>query len=386
MGEELTKIFCLIGSVTMDVELNAQLAVDQQSDIIKLYRQLGQTYLDADSFKLATYLNVPNLIRQKVLSRKLDRILKELVKEQYSARKMTQNTQSRSVLSLSLQDIDDLDEHSLAETVDQLKSFLFAGHDTTSTLLQWAFYELSRTPRAMEAIRKELDEIFGPDSNPRTVRKLLIERGDELIPKLAYTSAVIKETLRLYPPAATARRTSAGAGCNVKFPSGEIVCLDGPVLYLNSRLVHRDPAVYGETRNSFVPERWLGDTDTSMETNGIVVDEKLSSKDDKKVPASAWRPFERGPRNCIGQELANIEARVILASTLRRYAFTKSGLGATKLDGQGMPTLGKDGQYLLESEMYNVSRMPDIWPPSSFDMMTNVFNRRDKLRHVRSMI
>jgi cytochrome P450 len=69
-------------------------------------------------------------------------------------------------------------------------------------------------------------------------------------------------------------------------------------------MIQRDPDVYGDTADDFVPERWLDDAAS-------------------EIPASAWRAFERGPRNCIGQELAGLESRVVVALVARRYDFVK---------------------------------------------------------------
>jgi len=128
------------------------------------------------------------------------------------------------------------------------------------------------------------------------------------------------------------------------------VCLDGMVLYLCHYGIQRDAAVYGDSANDFVPERWLGDADTSAEAEG-------KAGGEGRVPASAWRPFERGPRNCIGQELANLEARVILASVARRYDFVKVGAGEVRLDDRGEPVLNEKGQYEVKSELFNVSHI-----------------------------
>ena len=74
-----------------------------------------------------------------------------------------------------------------------------------------------------------------------------------------------------------------------------------------------------------------------------------------KVPASAWRPFERGPRSCIGQEFANIEARIIIAYCARRYDFTKVGLGEAVLDVDGHVVRDSKGDLKFKSPLYNVS-------------------------------
>ena len=67
---------------------------------------------------------------------------------------------------------------------------------------------------------------------------------------------------------------------------------------------------------------------------------------------AAWRPFERGPRNCIGQELTNLEARVILVCAARKYQLEKVGVGARVLDEKGNGILDANGVYKLKSEMY----------------------------------
>jgi hypothetical protein len=77
-------------------------------------------------------------------------------------------------------------------------------------------------------------------------------------------------------------------------------------------------------------------------------------RNQKRIPASALRLFERGSRNCTGQELANIEARIVLACVVRRYTWEKVGLGATKLDGDQCPVLGVDRRYVATEGVFNV--------------------------------
>jgi cytochrome P450 len=243
---------------------------------------------------------------------------------------------SRSILSLSLQGIDSLTDDVLAETCDQIKTFLLAGHDTTSTTISWTIYELARTPHALKKVREELDRLFGPGRarDPQAVcNKLLGPDGDSLVNSMTYISAVMKETLRMHSPVGTIRISHPGKRYSVKTSQGDCN-LDGNWVYLNHNLMHYDRNVYGDDVNEFVPERWL---------------------QQDAIPASAWRPFERGPRNCIGQELATIEIRVIIALVAYRYEFTKVGLGELALDGAGKPTLDHKNQYAVKSELYNVS-------------------------------
>ncbi|KAK8092471.1 uncharacterized protein PG998_014956 [Apiospora kogelbergensis] len=115
--------------------------------------------------------------------------------------------------------------------------------------------------------------------------------------------------------------------------------LDGCWIYLNHSLIHRDRSVHRDSFDSFEPERWL--TPSSADA----------------PPASSWRPFERGPRNCIGQELANIEIRFIVALLAKRYEFTKVGAGELFTNQDGRPTLDKKGQFHAKSELHNTIKI-----------------------------
>lgn len=118
--------------------------------------------------------------------------------------------------------------------------------------------------------------------------------------------------------------------------TGEEYLIDGCLVYNCCAVIQRDESVYGDSAKDFIPERWLGEAG-------------------KSIPPSAWRPFERGPRNCIGQDLANLEARVVIALVARRYDFVKIGLGAFVLDEKGLPVIGDDGKVKVTEEMYSVS-------------------------------
>ncbi|KAM5377897.1 hypothetical protein ACJZ2D_004801 [Fusarium nematophilum] len=99
--------------------------------------------------------------------------------EEHQARRS--NSPSRSILSLSFHGIDTLSPKVLDYTCDQLKSFFLTGYDTTSILLAWTFYELSRNPHAQQAVCNELNKLFGSDPNPDIVRSKLYSGGEDLI-------------------------------------------------------------------------------------------------------------------------------------------------------------------------------------------------------------
>jgi len=342
--------FDIIGAVVMDTDADAQHEKDEdRSQLIRLFDELSQTYTGQGT-------NIPWYFRPRLeykritIARQIDGIIKPIVRQKHAELKRS-STKGRTVLDLSLQGIDDLTEDYVSQACDQIKTFLFAGHDTTAILLSWTFYELSRSPRVLKTVRDELDDLFGPDPDPESVvAKLLAPGGEELVGRMPYISAVIKEVLRLRPPAGSARMAPKGSGLMMRMPNGEDACIDNMIIYLCGHLIQRDRNVYGDTADDFVPERWLGDSDTSERTN----DDDDDSKHKKKIAPGAWRPFERGPRNCIGQELANIEARVIIAAIARRYDFTKVGLGELDLSEKGEPVLNEKGQYKVKSEVYQV--------------------------------
>lgn len=178
--------------------------------------------------------------------------------------------------------------------VSQLKIFILAGHDTTASALCYALYLLHGHPDCLQKARAELDQVLGPDL---ATSEQVISEQPQLLNALPYLQAVIKEVLRLFPPVGGIRK--GGPDLFLVHPeSGTRFPTDRWMLFANSTASHRwekncdDP-------HSFKPERWLGD--------------------EPPMPKNAYRPFEHAPRNCIGQELAQVELRAILALVLREF-------------------------------------------------------------------
>jgi cytochrome P450 len=166
---------------------------------------------------------------------------------------------------------------------DEVLTLVLAGHETTANALNWTFFLLSRNPTARERLEQELDQVLG-DRVPSV----------EDLPKLRYTEAVIKESMRLFPPAwVTARNAFEEDEIGgVRIPKGSMVFLSP---YVTQRL-----PIYFENPEGFYPERFL---DPSFE----------------ELPKYAYFPFGGGPRICIGNAFAMMEAKLLLAHVARSF-------------------------------------------------------------------
>ncbi|MCJ1355836.1 MAG: hypothetical protein MMC33_005828, partial [Icmadophila ericetorum] len=181
--------------------------------------------------------------------------------------------------------------------MNQVKLFLFSGHDTTSSSLCYTLYLLSTHPRTLSRVRAEHNEVFGPEPNGAAAR---ITADPYSLNKLPYTTAVIKESLRLYPAASSTR--SGEPGFCITGPDGRKYPTEDCLLWMISHGLHRDPAYWPEP-DSFIPERWL-----------------VESAGDALYPVKgAWRPFEHGPRACIGVELSMIELKIVVVLVARGF-------------------------------------------------------------------
>ncbi|OAP64136.1 hypothetical protein AYL99_00108 [Fonsecaea erecta] len=274
-----------------------------------------------------------------------------------------QTGSQRSITRLALSGLTP-DEALIRNTVSQIKSFLFAGQDTTATLIQWLCFELSKaswspsSAAILEKLVQEHDSVFGKEGGPFNALDILGRTDEEsrkqteaiLGSRLPYTTAFIKETLRCHPPAATARlipelspANPTPTTLNLRTTSGEEkdVEVNGVRIYVCGYLVHMNKAVWGPDATVFRPDRWL--------------DEKYVAS----LPTGAWRPFERGPRNCIGQELAMVEAKVVLCAVARGFQWEKVGYsGKGQKTDTGRPR--GDGKDDKEREVWSVNQVTAV--------------------------
>ena len=174
------------------------------------------------------------------------------------------------------------DELILSESMQ----LLVAGHETSSNALSWLLYLLSSRPDCVDRIRQEFDSVLG--ERP-------LSYSD--VPKFEFTTQVISEALRLYPPFWMVDRMALAddrAG-DVDIPRGSTV-----VVFIYG--VHHSPQ-YWEKPESFDPERF-------------------SKAKEKLHTPFAHLPFGAGPRGCIGGNYAMLQMLMILSVLLRKYDFS----------------------------------------------------------------
>ena len=180
------------------------------------------------------------------------------------------------ILSLLLS-VKDEDGNGLPEQelMDQLLSFVVAGHETTAASLAWAMYELHRSPESFEKLRRELGSL-GPAPSP------------EAIVKLPYLEAVCNEALRRHPPVPVLPRRLVR-----DFTLGKHTLPAGTRVGVCIYLAHHRPETF-EDPFTFRPERFIGRTYTAFEL----------------------MPFGGGARRCLGAAFATFELKIALAAML----------------------------------------------------------------------
>ncbi|KAJ4982701.1 AflN/verA/monooxygenase [Stagonosporopsis vannaccii] len=192
-----------------------------------------------------------------------------------------------------------LDADFKAWATAQIRLFLFAGHDSTAATIVYALYMLSKHPEALAKTRAEHDEVFGGAAD--SAAQVLNDNHNQ-INRLSYTTAVIKETMRLFPPASGMRGGLPGVVLRDK--NGNAFPTEGLNLWIVHGAIQRNPEYWPEP-HSFLPDRWLVEPGHAL-----------------YPPKGGWRPFEFGPRNCIGQSMSMLDLKIALAMTVREFDFS----------------------------------------------------------------
>lgn len=224
------------------------------------------------------WVPLPGHIKYRKAIATCERVIARMIAERRS-----QGAEGRSDFLSRLMQARDVNGNGLSDIQlrDETVTMLLAGHETTALALSWTFYLLGQHAEAQRRLLEEVAEVLGGR-----------DATTEDMESLKFTEAVIQESLRLYPPAWIIGRESLAP-----FKAGGYEFGPQTMVMVSAWVLHRDPKHFDEPE-VFRPERWLTP---------------------KPVPRYAYMPFGGGPRICIGQRFAMIEATLLLATIAQRF-------------------------------------------------------------------
>jgi cytochrome P450 len=171
------------------------------------------------------------------------------------------------------------------QVLDELLTFVAAGHETTAHGLSWMYYLLSQNPQAREQMEAEVDDVLGG----RVPLAADVER-------LPWTKACFEEAMRIFPPVWHVQRVAL---------DDDVICgyaiARGTRVFASIWTTHRDPEIW-ENPAGFDPRRWLGEAP-------------------KQRPRFSYLPFGGGRRICVGQGFAMMNATILAAMIAQRFRF-----------------------------------------------------------------
>ena len=256
-----------------DVTHDAREVGETLDMLLKIASNFGRTVL------LPLWVPTPQNLRAKAGVRRIEKIIYRIIAER---RKSGQDTGDLLSTLLQVRDEDGtrMNDRQLR---DETITLFLAGHETTASTLSWTWWLLAQNPAVEKRFHEELHCVLGGRAPTM----------DDL-PKLTYLGLVLTESLRLYPPAWGMARLAEEEHEILGYP-----VRPGYGVAMAQWVVHRD-ARWFDAPLEFRPERW---------ENGLA----------KRLPRFAYFPFGGGPRQCIGNTFALMEASVVLATIGQKF-------------------------------------------------------------------
>jgi len=211
----------------------------------------------------------------------------QLIVDRQTGRTSSTYQQKNDLLDLLLRAKDDKTGSTLTleEVRDEALSMVVAGHETTSAALTWTLCVLMHLrPHLWKVVAAEVDSVCGSNASPTALQ----------LAQLKVTEAVLFETMRLWPPVPILGR-SVAEGHELSAPGMPSIWLPkGTAIHMSVDVIHRLQEYWGDNAHEFDHTRWLGEHRPN------------------KHPYQ-FMPFSHGPRGCIGQNFALMEAKCLLA-------------------------------------------------------------------------
>lgn len=255
-------------------------------------------------FRVLTRMPSPTMRRFRRVESDLNAVIAEMIAERRAT-----GANGDDLLSVLLRARQDGVGMSDGQVRDEALTLFLAGHETTSIALTWTWWLLARIPEVEAKLHEELDALGG-------------EPTVEDLPRLAYTRAVLDESIRLRPPA-----WAIGRNAVADHRAGELTIPSGSVVVVSPWLLHHDERWWPDA-GSFRPERWLSEQ--------------------PERSRFAYVPFGGGPRRCIGEPFALMEGTLVLATIARRWRFRSVSAGPPAL--QPVVTLRPRGGLRMRAE------------------------------------
>ena len=253
----------------------------------------GRAYLDKITWEIAaTLLSLPDWVWHpgKSRMRRASRDVRAAVQNLLDQRRAT-STEGDDLVArmLTAANPDTGAAMTDAQIVDNLATFLLAGHETTAKALAWTLYLLARAPEWQERCRREVLEV----SNGGPIEA-------QHLGALATLTRVLKEAMRLYPPVPVMTRVATA-----DMTLGETRLSNPTLVVIPIYAVHRHTKLWPDP-NLFDPDRFLPEREA-------------------QYPRTQYMPFGFGPRVCIGSAFAMTEAVAVLATLLQKVSFSWDG-------------------------------------------------------------
>lgn len=194
---------------------------------------------------------------------------------------------SKSLLSLLISASEEEHGFGMEEVINECKTFYFAGKETTSVLLTWTLLLLALHQEWQDKAREEVFRVCKGNNLPSA----------ENLNDFKIVTMILNETLRLYPPVVALTR---GTSKDIKL--GDLEIPANTQFYVALAAVHHDTEIWGKDALEFNPQRFV----------------------ESRKHLASFFPFALGPRVCVGQNLAMVEAKIILAMIVKNFSLALS--------------------------------------------------------------